>query len=69
MATQIFVLIAIFAVALFNSDLMNFFFTTENIKFDMFKSLYILCAGVYVIATIILYFVNIRLLNKGVNVD
>ena len=69
MITQLFVLIGVFVVAIFNSDLMNFFFTTVNINFDMFKSLYVLCTVVYFIAIIILYFINVKILNKGVNVD
>lgn len=69
MMTQIAVLIVIFTIALFNSDIMNFFFTTDNINFDMFATIYIYCSITYIITTIILYFINIKLLNKGVNVD
>lgn len=69
MLTQIAVLIGLFIIALFNSDLMNMFFTNDQINFDMFKLLYLLCTAIYFITIIILYFVNIKLLNKGVNVD
>ena len=69
MITQLFVLAGIFVVAIFNSDLMNFFFTTDNINLNMFKSLYILCTVIYFIAIIVLYYINVKILNKGVNID
>ena len=69
MFTQLFVLISIFLVAIFNSSLMNFFFTTSKIDFSLFKLLFVVCTIVYFIIIIALYFINIKILNSGVNVD
>jgi len=48
---------------------MNFFFTTEMLNIDMVKLIIYLAIFIYTIIMIILYFVNIKLFNKGVNVD
>lgn len=69
MAIQVFGLFVIFIVALFNSDLMNLFFTNEVISLDMVKLIIYLSISIYSITFIIFYFINVNLFNKGVNVD
>jgi len=67
--TQIFALLVIFIVGLFNKDLMNLFFTAESLNMDMIKICVILASFIYLVNIFILYFVNSKLFSKGVNVD
>ena len=67
--TQIFVLLMMFIVALFNKDLMNLFYTTEIINVGVIKLIIYLAIIIYTLTLVILYIVNVRLFNKGVNVD
>ena len=67
--TQIFVLLMMFIVALFNKDMMNLFYTTEIINVDVIKLIIYLAIIIYTLTLVILYIVNVRLFNKGVNVD
>lgn len=69
MLTQIFVLLVIFICALFNVDLMNLFRTESALNIDVIKFCIYLSSGVYLLNIIVLYFVNSKLFNKGVNVD
>ena len=69
MVTQIFALAIIFIVALFNKDLMNLFFTNEIVNIEMIKVIIYLAIFIYTLALIIAYIVNIKLFNKGVNVE
>ena len=69
MVTQIFALVVIFIVALFNKDIMNLFFTNEIINVDMIKVIIYLAIFIYTLTLIIGYVVNIKLFKKGVNVD
>jgi len=62
-------LITIFVVALFNKDIMNLFFTNEILNLDMLKLVMYLAIIFYSIMLVINYFVNVKLFNKGVNVD
>jgi hypothetical protein len=67
--TQIFVLLLIFTIAIFNKDIMNLFFTSNMINVEMLKNIIYITISVYTITFIGLYFVNLNLLKKGVNVD
>lgn len=67
--TQIFIIIVIFLVALFNQDLMNLFFTVDALNVNTIKTCIYLAIFVYTLNIFILYFVNIKLFNKGVNID
>lgn len=67
--TQIFVLLITFIIALFNKDLMNLFYTNEIINIDTIKLIIYLSIIIYTITLIIGYLINIKLFNKGVNVD
>jgi len=69
MVIQMFGLICLFIVALFNKDLLNLFITNEMINIDMVKVIIYLSTTIYTITLIINYFVNIKLFKKGVNVD
>lgn len=69
MITQVFALLLIFIVALFNSDLMNLFFTNEIVNIDMIKFIIYLAIIIYTITLFIGYLFNLKLFKKGVNVD
>ena len=66
---QVVVLILMFIVALFIPDLMNLFYTTEMINLEMIKLIIYLAIGIYSMTLVIGYIVNIKLFNKGVNVE
>lgn len=67
--TQIFTLIVVFGVALFNNDLMNLFYTMESLNVDTIKLCIYLSIIIYSFNIIVLYFVNSKLFCKGVNVE
>ena len=64
MVMQIFVLLMIFIVALFNKDIMNLFVTNEMINVDMVKTIIYMAIIIYTITLFIGYFVNLKLLIK-----
>ena len=66
---QIFVLLIIFLLALFNPDMMNLFVTNEMVDVKLLKEIMYLTIGIYSLTFVINYIVNIKLFNKGVNVD
>lgn len=67
--TQVFVLLFLFGIAIFNSDIMNLFITEEVIPIDILKTLAILSIFVYTLSIIVCCLINIKLLKKGVNVE
>jgi len=67
--TQVFVILVVFLFALFNQDLMNLFYTVDALSISTIKACIYLAIFVYTLNIFILYFVNIKLFNKGVNVD
>jgi len=67
--TQIFVIVIVFIVALFNKELMNLFYTTEIINISILKFIIYLAIIIYTITLIIGYLINIKLFKKGVDVD
>ena len=69
MLTQIFTLVVVFIVALFNKDLMNLFYTVDALNVGTIKLCIYLAIIIYLLNILILYFVNSKLFNKGVNVD
>ena len=69
MVTQIFALLIIFIVALFNKDIMNLFFTNQIINVDMIKVIIYMAIVIYIITLILGYIINLKLFKKGVNVD
>ena len=69
MVIQIFALLMIFIIGLFNHDIMNLFVTNEIVNMSMLKVVICIAIVIYTITLIIGYFINIKLFNKGVNVD
>ena len=69
MAIQIFTLISIFVVALFNKDIMNLFITNTIANMEMIKVIIYLAIIIYTLAFVIEYIVNLKLFKKGVDVD
>jgi len=67
--TQMFALLMIFVVALFNKDIMNLFYTTQIINPETIKFIIFLAIIIYTIILIIGYFINLKLFKKGVNVE
>ena len=68
-ATQILAVLGIFVFALFNSDIMNFFYTTTIINVDVIKTIIYLAMVIYTLILILLYITNTKLFKKGVNID
>lgn len=66
---QIITLIAIFIIGLFQPNIMNLFTTTEITDLEILKVLMYIAIVIYTITLIINYFINIKLLKRGVNVD
>ena len=67
--TQIFIVLVVFLVAIFNKDLMNLFFTMNSLNIDVIKFCIYLALFIYTLNVIILYFINLNIFSKGVNVD
>ncbi|MBQ7137020.1 MAG: hypothetical protein IJO43_03500 [Bacilli bacterium] len=67
--TQFFTILVVFGVALFNKDLMNLFYTMDTLSISTIKLCIYLAIIIYTLNIFILYFVNSKLFNKGVNVD
>ncbi len=69
MLSQLVIVVLLFIPAIFNSDIMNIFVTTETINFEIIKPLVIYSIISYIIINILGVFINVKLFNKGVNVD
>ena len=67
--TQMFTILIVFIVAIFNKDLMNLFFTMDSLSVSTIKLCIYLAISVYSLNIIILYFVNSKIFSRGVNVD
>ena len=67
--SQIFVLLLTFIYALFNKDIMNLFYTVDSIGPETIKELIYLAIIIYSVTLIIVYFINLKIFKKGVNVD
>jgi len=67
--TQIFTILVVFIVALFNKDLMNLFYTMDSLNVSTIKLCIYLAIIIYTINIFVLYFINLKLFSKGVNVD
>lgn len=66
---QVINLLIIYLVALFNPSLMNLFTSSSIANISILKTLIFVIIIVYAIYTVLYYFIDIRILNKGVNVD
>ena len=69
MVIQVFALLTLFVISLFNKDLINLFITNEMINMEMLKVIIYCAIIIYLITFVIGYFVNLKLFKKGVNVD
>lgn len=69
MAFQIFTLFVIFITALFNKDIMNLFITNGPIDINIAKKILMLGIFIYFLYLYILYFIDVKLIRKGVNVE
>jgi len=69
MVIQIFALLVIFVVGLFNKDIMNLFVTNQVINMDMVKVIIYMATSIYIVTLIAGYFINLKLFKRGVNVD
>ncbi len=67
--SQIFVLLVIFVVALFNSDMMNLFLTRNAINIETLKIIGYISIAAYSLLLIAGCFINFKLFRRGVNVD
>ena len=67
--SQVFVLLVIFIFALFNKDILNLIFTNQMISIEATKTIVYISTIIYMLTLFIMNYINIKLFNKGVNVD
>ena len=67
--TQVFAIVIVFIVALFNKEFMNLFYTMDSLNVDTIKLCIYLAIIIYTLSIFTLYFINLKLFKKGVNVD
>ncbi len=67
--TQIIAVVLLFLVALFNKDFMNLFVTNEMISVEVVRTIIYIAIAIYTIILMALYFTNLKLFKKGVNVE
>ena len=67
--SQIFVLLLVFAVSLFNKEIMNLFISNEIISVSSIKTIIWISSIIYTLILFVIYFINIKIFKKGVNVD
>lgn len=69
MIMQMFTLLVMFVIALFNKDMLNLFITNSVVNMEMVKAILYIASGIYIVSLIIIYILNVNLFKKGVNVD
>ena len=67
--SQLILLLATFITALFNKDIMNLIHTTTQINIQSLKTVIYLAIILYTIILFIIYFLNINIFKKGVNIE
>lgn len=67
--TQVLCLLLLFIISLFNKDIANLFMTNSVISIDILKILFYVASLIYLILLIVIYFINVKMFKKGVNVD
>ena len=67
--TQIFIILILFIIALFNKNIMNLFYTMELLNVETVKLCILIAVILYSLNIVILYFINSRIFKKGVNVE
>ena len=68
-ASQTFVLLVTFVFGLFDKEVMTIFKKGANVGVSAIKSMIIVAIIAYVLVSVVIYFVNVKLFKKGVNVD
>lgn len=66
---QVFTLLLLFVVSLFNSDVKNLFMTNEVVNMGVIKNIMFGAIIIYCIYIFICYIINMKLFEKGVNVE
>ena len=66
---QIFALIVMFIFAIFNKDMMNLFITNEMVNLTMVKYVMYIATFIYTLSIGIVYYINVKLFEKGVNIE
>ncbi len=69
MATQIFAIIMLFLISLFSDDLKSVFITNQVVSMNILKQIFCIAVCIYTLLIVGVYFINVRLFKKGVNVD
>lgn len=69
LATQVLTLLIIFAAGIFNNDIMQLFISNQVVNISVVKFVMYLGLLIYIIYLIVYYIVDIKLFQKGVNVD
>lgn len=67
--TQASILLILFIIGLFNQEIMNLFITNEIVNISIIKTTMYISITIYTVYIIINYIINIKLFNKGVNVE
>lgn len=67
--SQSFVVIPVLIAGVLNSEIMSLFTSNIMPNFEVFKTILVLATASYLAICLILSFINIKLLKKGVNVD
>lgn len=69
MVSQFIMIAVLFGIAIFNKDFMNLFVTNEFLGIETIKSMIYISIACYILVSVIICFINIRLFKKGVNVE
>lgn len=67
--TQIIAIVMLFVIGLFNKEFMNLFITNEIISVEVIRTIIYISIAIYTLILLIVYFINLNLFKKGVNVD
>ena len=67
--SQMFILLLVFSIALFDNDFMKLFVTNRIENSDTIKAVAVLAVLGYTVICFVGYFLNQKILRKGVNVD
>lgn len=68
-ALQIISFVSLYFVALFNKDFMSLFTSTNTITYETFNLIILVSSIIYFALFIVNYIINIKLFEKGVNVE
>lgn len=66
---QIIILISIYILGLFNSGVMSIFTSSNMISYKTIKLILYVCTFMYIVINGLVYFVSVKLFNKGVNIE